>query len=443
MLRWILLGVCFTGWLPQTAVAQADNPAARGKQALEGRAFVQAFWTADAYEKAWEQWTPKPAQKPANYDKAFADYYGLHPAPYENGRYPMGLRPSPKGEGLTYDCTICHGGSILGNSHVGLGNSSLDLQAFFQDMNVASKLSPALPHTVTNVRGTNEAFAMAAFLFSLRNVDLSLRKQPAPWDLRDNLCEDVPAWWHLKKKKTMYHSGSHNAGSVRTNMQFMLEPRNSAKVIEDEEATFGDIRAYLCSLEVPKYPGKVNKELAEQGSKVFSESCAKCHGTYGAASNYPNKFVSIKVVGTDATRLNGFSEEYVDFYNKTWFAKEKAKGYEATRPMGYQAPPLDGVWATAPYLHNGSLPTLYDVLNSKTRPKLFTRTFATDDAAYDHKKVGWKVDVLNAAPKGLAPYEQRKIYDTTQPGRGNGGHTFGDAFSDEERWAVIEYLKTL
>jgi mono/diheme cytochrome c family protein len=446
MLRWILLGVCFTGWLPQTAVAQADNAAARGKQALEGRAFIQAPWTAKAYENAWKQWTPKRDEAPADYDKAFADYYGLHPAPYQNGRYPMGLRAGPKGEGLTYDCMTCHGGSILGKSHVGLGNASLDLQALFEDMQVASGKSPALPCAMSNVRGTNEAFGFTEIFFSLRNPDLSLRAKPIPWKVRDDLCDDVPAWWHLKRKTTMYHSGSHNADSVRTNMQFMLEPGTSADAIKKEEETFRDIRAYLLSLEAPKYPAdKIKKELVQEGYKLFSESCAKCHGTYGADAKYPNKLVSIKVVGTDATQMEGLSKQYVEFYNQTWFAEEKGKGkgYASTRPEGYVAPPLDGVWATAPYLHNGSLPTLYDVLNSKTRPKLFKRSFATADADYDHKKVGWKVEVLEAAPKGLVPYEQRKIYDTTQPGRGNGGHTFGDDLTEPQRWAIIEYLKTL
>ncbi len=111
---------------------------------------------------------------------------------------------------------------------------------------------------------------------------------------------------------------------------------------------------------------------------------------------------------------------------------------------GYQAPPLDGVWATAPYLHNGSVPTLYDMLNSKSRPKIFTRSFKTGVEDYDQIKVGWKVRELGKpAPANATPYERRRVYDTAQPGRGNQGHTFGDRLTEEERRAVIEYLKTL
>jgi mono/diheme cytochrome c family protein len=428
---------------PASAWAGDKEAIARGKKALETGAFIPAPWPAEAYENAWKHWVPKLEKAPANYDKAFADHYGLHPAPFENGRYPMGMRQGPQGVGVSHDCLTCHGGSILGKSYLGLGNSTLDLQALFEDLNLASGRPGKLPHTITNVRGTNEAFAMTVSLFSLRNTDLSMRKKPDVWEQGDDLCEDVPAWWHLKRKKTMYHTGSHNASSVRTNMQFMLHPPNPFADIEKQEAVFRDIQAYLFSLEAPKYPFPVDKKLAAQGRALFSNTCVECHGTYGSDSKYPNKIVPLKRIGTDATRLRGFSAKYVEFYNQTWFAREQGEGFKATEATGYQAPPLDGVWATAPYFHNGSVPTLYDVLKSTTRPKVFTRSFSTEEAAYDKDKVGWKVKLLQQAPKGLSPYERRKIYDTTEPGRGNGGHTFGDAFTEEERRAVIEYLKTL
>ncbi len=132
-----------------------------------------------------------------------------------------------------------------------------------------------------------------------------------------------------------------------------------------------------------------------------------------------------------------------EFYNRSWFAQEAGGGYKASDGRGYQAPPLDGVWATAPYFHNGSVPTLYNVLNSKSRPKLFTRSYHTGADDYDAVKVGWKVRVLDRVPDGLSVFERRKIYDTTQRGRSNAGHAFGDDLTEAERWAVVEYLKKL
>ena len=451
MYRIMLPTVCI---FLSTIVAFAGDADAikRGKQALEGRAFVPANLPVAAYDKVWMQWKPALDKAPKDYDRAVREYYGLHEAPYENGRYPMGLRASKDGKMLAIDCMLCHGGSINGKSYVGLGNSTIDLQAFFEDLERAAKGPGKLPHAYTNVRGTTEAFSMAIYLLSMRNPNLSLRIKdgkldPPGWKIQDNLCEDAPAWWLLKKKKTMYHTGITNARSVRSLMQFLLDPRNSAEVINKEEDAFRDVQAYLLSLEAPKYPFPINAKLAETGKRLFLKNkCATCHGTYGEDPTYPSKIVPLDEIGTDSTRHMGLSPKVSKFneaYNASWFAKEKPKAHPVTDSVGYQAPPLDGVWATAPYLHNGSLPTLYDVLNSKTRPKIFTRSYRTDEKAYDQEKVGWKVEIRKEAPRGLSPYEQRKIYDTTQPGRGNQGHTFGDKLSEEERRAVIEYLKTL
>jgi hypothetical protein len=192
MSRWIFLCV---GLLLTSTVARAgdDDAIARGKKALETRAFVPTIWTVEAYENAWQYWTPKPEKAPDHYDQAFRAYYGLPAAPFENGRYPLGLRKSPDGKGLVIDCMLCHGGSILGKSYVGLGNSTLDLQAFFEDMTHTSGRADKWPFAVGNVRGTNEGFASAEFLLSLRNADLSMRKTPAPWKIHGEQCEDVPA----------------------------------------------------------------------------------------------------------------------------------------------------------------------------------------------------------------------------------------------------------
>jgi hypothetical protein len=120
------------------------------------------------------------------------------------------------------------------------------------------------------------------------------------------------------------------------------------------------------------------------------------------------------------------------------------KPFHVTDTRGYQAPPLDGVWATAPYFHNGSAPTVYHVLNSAARPKVFTRSYRTGEEDYDPAKLGLKVTPLDAPPRADVPaLERRKVYDTALPGQSNGGHTFGDDLTEDERLAVIEYLKTL
>jgi mono/diheme cytochrome c family protein len=429
--------------------AAEPNAAERGHKALTTRAFNPPTMSLDAYENVWKQWGL--AEKPAAdaYDRLFRERYGLHPAPYPNGRYPMGLRvadgPLGIGKGLANDCMICHGGSIFGQSYVGLGNTALDLHALFQEMAVADGRKFGDKVHFCNVRGTNEAAAASVYLLSLREPDLSLRFTPLDLGLRDDLCEDVPAWWLLKKKRTMYHTGATDARSVRSLMQFMMSPLNPATVFTKEEATFKDVQAYFLSLEPPRYPLPIDQKRAAEGKVVFEKTCSRCHGTYGEKWTYPNKIIPLKEIGTDPTRHEGLSRKFDEYYNKTWFAHETGDGYQIQETAGYQAPPLDGIWATAPYFHNGSVPTIYAVLNSKARPKIFTRSYRTDQAAYDEKHLGWKVTVLDKAPDPaqMPPIEFRKIYDTSKSGRGNGGHPFGDKLTEDERMAVIEYLKTL
>jgi hypothetical protein len=441
----MLAGVLLAPYAP----ASDATPAERGKRALLGRAFTPAMFSQASYDEAWRFWNTS-GMKPQDYDRVFRERYGLHPAPYDNGKYPMGLRESFSillGKGLTSDCLMCHGGSIAGKSYIGLGNTSLDFQALFEDLSKASHGPSRPPFTFCNVRGTSEAASMAVYLLGFRESDLTVRYPRRDLDLSPNLCEDVPAWWLLKKKKTMYHSGGSDARSVRTLMSFMLHPFNSAKTFEQEETTFKDIQAYILTLEAPKYPFPIDRGLARKGEALFNETCARCHGTYGAKWTYPNRVVPLDVIGTDRTRYDGVTQKWGNYYNQSWFAHEKTpdgKGYPVHPTDGYQAPPLDGIWATAPYLHNGSVPTVYHVLNSKARPRIFTRSYRTDADAYDPVKLGWKVQELDRDPSPALPaIERRKVYDTTQPGRGSAGHTFGDRLTEPERMAVIEYLKTL
>jgi mono/diheme cytochrome c family protein len=299
-----------------------------------------------------------------------------------------------------------------------------------------------------NVRGTSEAGAMAVYLLGFREPDLSLRPKHIDLDIHDDMCEDVPAWWLIKKKKTMYYTGAGDTRSVRSLMQFMMSPLNTTSAFEKAEPTFADIRAYLLSLEPPKYPLPIDRELAARGQVLFEKTCSRCHGTYGENWTYPNRIVPLKEIGTDPKRFEGLTEKFGRYYNQTWFAREKqgwfADEYPGKASEGYQAPPLDGIWATAPYFHNGCAPTVYHVLNSNARPKIFTRSYRTDRDAYDPEKLGWKIEIRDKPPDESMPaFEKRKTYDTTKPGRSNGGHTYGDKLTDRERMAVIEYLKTL
>jgi hypothetical protein len=427
----------------------AGNPdaVARGRQHLLADNYIPAIWSRDAYENAWKRWEGTTV-RPADYDAAFREVYGLQEAPYPNGRLPMGLREGPRllGKGVGFDCLACHGGSILGKSYVGLGNSSLDVQAVFEDLNAGSGLPHQLPMRFSNARGTSEAGGMSVYLLSHRNPDLGFRRPPLDLDLHDQMCEDPPAWWLLHKKKTMYHTGGADARSVRSLMQFMMGSINGPDAFARSEADFADIREYLCSLRPPKYPYPIDRSLASKGETIFKQTCSRCHGSYGENWTYPNKIVPLDEIGTDRARYDGITAKFGQYYDGSWFAQSErgfGPAYKARAAAGYQAPPLDGIWATAPYLHNGSVPTVYELLKSSARPRRFTRSYHTAAEDYDPVKLGWRYRQVVRPELSLPARERRKVYDTTEPGRGNAGHSFGDELSDEQRMAVIEYLKTI
>jgi processive rubber oxygenase RoxA-like protein len=429
-----------------TALSAEKSPAQRGRDALLGQAFAPPITPRHAYDRLWRAWGAK--EKPADFDRQLRQRYGLHEPNYPNHGLPMGLRENKGlfGKGVTNDCMLCHAGSIAGKTIIGLGNSTLDLQGLFDDLATAQGIKNGFPIAFSQVRGTVEASAATVYLLQFRKPDLTLR-EPITMKIPDSTCEDVPAWWLMKRKTTMYATGSHSARSVRSLMAFMLSPLNSGETIKQEEPTFREIQAYLLSLEAPKYPFPIDDKKAETGKAIFEKTCARCHGTYGPDGKYPNKVIDLDIIGTDPSLTRDFPDEVADLYNKSWFGQElyaHGKQIPAKVTRGYQAPPLDGIWATAPYFHNASAPTVYHVLNSKARPKIFTRSYTTAADDYDQEKLGLKFTAVKGPPNPRLPApERRKIYDTTQHGRANTGHTFGDKLSEDERLAIIEYLKTL
>jgi mono/diheme cytochrome c family protein len=430
-------------------LAQESDKAAigRGSLAVRGKpAMNPGIWSAKTYDSLWKQWGL--AEKPADYANAVRERYGLHEAPYDNDGLPMGLHYTKGlfGKSIVNDCLLCHAGVVAGQTIIGAPNASLDLQTLFDDLTATEKLPLKFTVPFSHGRGTIDPVNPVTFLARMRDPDLNLQP-PIALDFTDNVSSDPPAWWLLKRKKTRNWSGGVLVNSVRVDMVNLLSPLNSPVHIKKHEPVFADIHAFILTVQTPKYPFTIDADLAAKGQGLFNEACARCHGTYGAGAKYPNKIVALETVGTDRNLADSLTRKNIDHFNQSWFGQEKTpdgKLYAIVETEGYQAPPLDGVWATAPYFHNGSVPTLAHVLNSKARPKVWTRCYGTNKEDYDDERVGWRITVLDKSPAAdLHGAERRKIYDTTVPGRRNAGHTFGDHFTDAERRAVIEYLKTL
>ena len=162
------------------------------------------------------------------------------------------------------------------------------------------------------------------------------------------------------------------------------------------------------------FPGSIDPELAVVGAGLYAAECAACHGSYvegeGGAelSLFPNWAGD---VGTDPLRATAFTAELADAVNASAYGDLISA--EATGT--YVAPPLSGVWATAPYLHNGSVPSVWALLTPEDRPD----SFDVGGHALDFGTLGVRLD---GGPEGYVPFSTPKTVDTAEPGLGNEGH---------------------
>jgi len=353
-------------------------------------------------------------------------------------------------------CLQCHAEEFDGQLVMGLGNTTLDFtRAGRRDVNtrinVLKTMAPkqyaaaepfltafatTYPLLETEVRGVNPADGLAAVLAAHRNPKTLQWSDSAMLTLPDKLIPtDVPAWWLMKKKNAMFYTGFGRGDFGKFLMLSNLLTVTDTAEAREVSSHFSDVLAYIRSLQPPAYPKDINQGLAKKGRRVFNDNCSGCHGTYGKKDSYPNLLVPSSVVQTDSALCNALVEnkQFIDWFNTSWFVQGDNPA-QLVPFNGYIAPPLDGVWVTAPYMHNGSVPTIEAMLNSSIRPTYWSRDFKNPE--YDYEAIGWKYE------KHEEPHK-KKVYNTTLPGYGNHGHYFGDGLSTEERTAVIEYLKTL
>jgi len=242
---------------------------------------------------------------------------------------------------------------------------------------------------------------------------------------------DIPSIWNLKKYDregtTMNWAGdSHDAHSVIIDSALGVigaAPKNTAEFLEEVQW----LQQYLREKEPPKFPFPINAKLAGAGKAVFEAHCAPCH-----ASDKTGKRMPLDGVGTDPERIWTWSKDHALAANKVvrGFGIER-KGLVEASLEGYNAPFLDGLWLRAPYLHNGSVPTVRDLLTSpEKRPTVFWRGYTL----YDPVNLGFVSQGDEAKRVGTR-------YDTSERAAGNQGHAFGTTLPPAEKDALIEYLK--
>ena len=177
----------------------------------------------------------------------------------------------------------------------------------------------------------------------------------------------------------------------------------------------------------PRYPWAIDQTAAGSGAKIYAANCASCHD----GPQTDERLHSITEIQTDPNRATIFTPQVADGFNK-FFAELQIDGYTPPQTplrstQKYWSPSLAGVWARSPYLHNGSVRTLSELL---TPPAARARTFHRGSRVYDPAQMGYADD---------GAY----VLDTDVAGSANTGHDYGTDLSGEQKRELIEYLKTL
>ncbi|MEN3330998.1 MAG: hypothetical protein V7641_363 [Blastocatellia bacterium] len=248
---------------------------------------------------------------------------------------------------------------------------------------------------------------------------------------------DFPSVWNLKVRKGdgLFLNWSCDTPAVRS-------------VIIDSALGLGaqpnnwflnrmeQVDNFLSEWPAPKYPFHIDEGLAKTGAPIYARLCAECHEPGAARTNRP---IPINEIGTDRDRMDTWTQAAADEANR------RVKEMGINRPNmvkqeGYQAVPLDGIWMRAPYLHNGSVPTLHDLLEPEAqRPKFFYRGYDV----YDQENVGF---ISNGPEAERYGWKLEVVVDPDHPlnrGNGNQGHRYGTDLPAADKRALLEYLKTL
>jgi mono/diheme cytochrome c family protein len=427
-----------------------ETPAQRGYRLLTSKPYLPPDFDQEVFDELWKTWeeplrsqaesaTPKERRR-----MAFSRY-GLTEAPGREGGVALQYIDDGKG-GWVMNCLACHGGKVAGKVVPGVPNSLFALQTLTDEVRATKlRMNKPLAHMdlggaampLGTSAGTTNAVMFGVLLLAYRDADLNVHHERSPPKMIHH-DHDAPAWWNIRRKQFLYADGGVAKGH-RALMQFLLLPKNGPEKFREWEQDYADILAWIESLEPPRYPFVIDRELAGQGRPLFERTCSRCHGTYGPAGAYPERTVPLDEVGTDPVRFQAIPPGWRELYNSTWFGEYGRKPVRA-RPEGYVAPPLDGIWASAPYLHNGSVPTLWHMLHPERRPTVWQRT----EDGYDQERVGLEITAFDEMPADArSPAQRRRLFDTRAFGKSVAGHTFPDELDEGEKRAVLEYLKTL
>jgi len=366
-------------------------------------------------------------------------------------------------------CVACHSGKAAGQLYIGLGNKNIDVGTMGNLANIGLRawkawgsLSREKNSDYRKIEDSSLEIAKLLNWTQYNNLTQGLVPTSLirTWFYKDAGLEipskfnraatKVPQLWGYGPKREAglfcdgFGNGNKPGWALAVEFVAGQTPAGTRSLLEKAEHA----ESALTQLLPPRYPFSIRGELAEKGKIHFQNSCQHCHGKYERDDEGQPIFASPKIipwfkVKTDPDRLDSITDEFVDLVSRSSLADVVQTNGKTN---GYFAPRLDGIWARFPYLHNGSVPTLYDLLENKiNRPNYFSMVDAGEEYRFDKMRVGLTHpnpdEALKLSQKSLTG--ARDVYDVGRVGQSNQGHEFGIELKNSEKMELIEYLKTL
>jgi mono/diheme cytochrome c family protein len=444
--------------VPQPPFADADERFKYGSLGAESSAGIP-YWIFIVLPRMFPEYLPGPGG------------YAALGLPWEQGHdLPVGFARKRVGfERVTNNCAVCHTTMLRTSSNenprmqVAGPGSTTDVQGYFRFITaVAADPRFSADNLLAEVAQVTELDWIDKLIYRFGIIPILKQRllerrdqfawmehagQPAWGRGRDdsmNLIKyvvlelpedgsfgpaDTPSIWNLKKYREgtvlNWDGATWNARSVLIDSALGLGAKPGGKFVEYMDWLLD----YLTNYPPPAYPFAIDQALAQQGRSLFQSHCSHCHDSERTGTRVP-----MSQVGTDPERLQTWNKEAAIAANQTVrdMGVERAGMVEETLE-GYHIPFLDGLWLRAPYLHNGTVPSLSDLLEPpERRPHVFYKGYDV----YDSVRVGFISNGAEASRVGTR-------IDVTERGNGNDGHLFGTELLDEEKGALLEYLKTL
>ena len=315
---------------------------------------------------------------------------------------------------------------------------------------------------------------------------------------KTNAPANHPPLWNIWKFNWVHYNASFSQPMARNILQVLgnngttnfIDAKGNPIEGEDRWITSvdflaaADMEEAIRSLTAPRWPedllGRIDQGKINNGKKLFEQHCSSCHAAHPIRPPHNLKAelavvtVPLSIIGTDPAHAKTYHDRRYDLsklsgnsapvsgseglkfgidsiqnyaYNKLRISKDerdKLNGFgranEIRGPLAYKARTLEGIWATPPYLHNGSVPNMYELLSPVAER---SKQFWTGSYEYDPVKLGY------TSTKSNGNYF---LLDTSLVGNSNSGHEFNDGkgpgiigpkLTHNERMDLIEYLKVL